>query len=35
MLLSYIDENITLSMEARMMKNHRVNWSGIDEKITV
>ena len=32
MLLSYIDENITMSSEAVLMKNHRVNGSGIAEK---
>ena len=35
MLLSYIDENITLSLEAVLMKNHRVNGSGIAENIAV
>ena len=35
MLLSYIDENITMSSEAVLMKNHRVNGSGIAENIVV
>jgi len=35
MLLSCINENITLSMGAVLMKNDRVSGSGIDEKIGV
>ena len=34
-LLSYIDEIITMSSEAVFMKNHRVNGSGIAENIAV
>ena len=35
MLLSYVDENITLSSEAVLMKIERVNGSGIAENISV
>ena len=35
MLLSYINENITMSSETVLMKNHRVNGSGIAENIAV
>jgi len=35
MLLSYIDENITMSSEAVLMKSYRVNGSGIAENIAV